>query len=118
MRTNIEFKWSSRNQLPSGRWGTWFYAQGTEMATGQRVYYGKSEWSDEASAIKAQEEWENRIITDIHFRNSVALKPDKTEQEFHVQAAKSDNVRVKLVCPMCQEEFYCDLNALNEKFNP
>lgn len=61
MKTNIEFHWSSRNQLSNGRWGTWFYAKGTEMAAGQRVYYGKNEWNTEESAIKAQEQWEARI---------------------------------------------------------
>lgn len=58
--THLRYEWSNRNKLPNGRWGTFLYCPGAEMATGTRVYYGRNEWATEAEAATAQTEWEKR----------------------------------------------------------
>lgn len=56
-----EFTWSNRNRQPSGKWGVFYYCQGTGFETGNKVYYGKNEFHTEDSAIDAQRRWEARV---------------------------------------------------------
>ena len=57
----VKFAWSNRNQLEDGLWGVFYYSPGNGMATGEKVYYGRNVWSDEATAIQSQEDWEPRM---------------------------------------------------------
>jgi hypothetical protein len=56
------YEWSNRSFNPSSarphNWTTFYYCQGAGFNAGHKVYYGRNDWSDEQSAIDAQERWE------------------------------------------------------------
>lgn len=57
-----QYEWSNRSFNPSTErphnWTTFYYCQGAGFNAGHKVYYGRNDWSDEQSAIDAQERWE------------------------------------------------------------